>query len=368
MLIVTNRRVTEGRSDPHALGDRPSDLGPNELRFFTADPTPAGTPDPAGNTFRLKPIPDTLPADRIDQLALTPADRAALDADQPLHGSRWAADRLVRDGRHAVFFVHGYNTTVADALARAAQIERDFGVQVVVFSWPANGGGIRGTASYLADKADARASAPALLRALHLLGQHLLGLRAPAARDVAARLRNTSPDGPRLDRLAATAAASLCPIALTLLGHSMGNYLLKQVFMSALATAIPLLFDNVVLSAADTNHRDHPRWVDRIDCRNRLYVCINEDDAALGVSRMKAGDLQRARLGHTARQLDAARATYVDFTDAPHIGRAHTYFGGDPLSNNHVRAFFQQAFTGQRAERPLPYNPARNLHRLADVG
>ena len=117
--------------------------------------------------------------------------------------------------------------------------------------------------------------------------------------------------------------------------------------------------------AADTNNLDHAHWVDQIRCRNRVYITINEDDSALRVSRMKAGDQQRARLGHYTYGLDSSQGVYVNFTKTKHVGDSHAYFEGDPVEKNpRVKAFFQAAVNGETAETPLPYNAAKNLYGI----
>ena len=123
----------------------------------------------------------------------------------------------------------------------------------------------------------------------------------------------------------------------------MGNYLFKQLLKSSLYSANELLFDNVVLVAADTNNKDHNDWIDTVSFRSRLYVTINEADSALKLSRMKGGDEQLARLGHFPYELNANRAVYANFTGAQHVGDSHAYFEGDPLENEAVRRFFTAA-------------------------
>ena len=52
-----------------------------------------------------------------------------------------------------------------DVMDAAFDLEKRYEVEVIPFSWPANGGGVGGKLSYLSDKRDARASAGALERA-----------------------------------------------------------------------------------------------------------------------------------------------------------------------------------------------------------
>ncbi|WP_421840628.1 alpha/beta hydrolase [Marinobacter algicola] len=88
---------------------------------------------------------------------------------------------------------------MTDVLDRAERLEQNFGVEVIVFSWPANGGGLHGVLSYKSDKRDALASVGALNRVLEKLealvsdfhAQYLIDLEARAE----ARLQTTPPRG-----------------------------------------------------------------------------------------------------------------------------------------------------------------------------
>jgi esterase/lipase superfamily enzyme len=61
-----------------------------------------------------------------------------------------------------------------------------------------------------------------------------------------------------------------CPYTINMLGHSMGNYVLKQALKSSLSDAPNILFDNIVLVAADTNNEDHAQRLERLRCRGRI--------------------------------------------------------------------------------------------------
>ena len=111
----------------------------------------------------------------------------------------------------------------------------------------------------------------------------------------------------------------------------MANYLYKHLLKSGSSEGAGLLFDNVILAAADTNNEDHALWVDRIRCRRRVYITINEDDRALAVSRMKSGEEQKARLGHYSFGLDSQQGVYVQFTDVRGVGDSHAYFEGETM-------------------------------------
>ena len=233
------------------------------------------------------------------------------------------------------------------------------------FSWPANGGGASGALDYKSDKKDARASIGALDRVLDKMGEYLQMLREEELERIRDDAHHRFPnDAETRDEFLARAIQEDCPFRVSLMLHSMGNYLFKQLLKSTLYSADELLFDNVVMVAADTNNKRHREWIDRIEFRNRLYVTINENDSALKLSRMKGGSEQRARLGHFPYELDSRRAVYIDVTDASRVGDSHAYFEGDSLQNDIVRKFFNEALNGKVADSDFEYDASRNLHSV----
>ncbi|MDJ0682577.1 MAG: hypothetical protein QNJ18_22280 [Xenococcaceae cyanobacterium MO_167.B52] len=60
----------------------------------------------------------------------------------------------------------------------------------------------------------------------------------------------------------------------------MGAYLLEHLLKSPIYEGETLFFDNIIMMSADVNNQNHADWVDRIECRNRLFITINEDDLA----------------------------------------------------------------------------------------
>ncbi len=366
MFIVTNREIRPKRSGVDILGKKPNAKGPNELRVVEAVRK-------AGK-WRLEVLPDEMSAAMKKEIGAS---------DEEDHITDYVAHKLLssvnpraidpkskRKGKNLLVFVHGFNNDIEDVLERSRQLSRNYGVEVLAFSWPANGGGpISGTASYKSDKRDAKASIGAFDRTLAAIGDKLDKVSKQRLERVREKAAEKHPTNPELrDELIARTYDQGCPFTVNLLAHSMGNYLYKHLLLSTASEGKGMLFDNVVLCAADTNNLDHARWVDEIRCRRRVYVTINEDDKALQVSRMKSGDEQLARLGHYPFNLYAKYAAYVQFTDATSVGRSHAYFEGDPLKNAKVKRFFKRALNGERVDgrgdRDLTYEPASNTYRL----
>lgn len=363
MFLITNREVDEGKTDLKAFGERPNRLGPNELRLAECTPS--------GKKWKVRILPDVCTPEMLAAAGITDAPKG-----EPIYASRYVANRLLlrlrarmakeKKAPALAFFVHGFNNDVEAVLERAAAFEELYGVEVVVFTWPANGGGLRGVASYLSDKRDALLSVGALDRAILKLDGYLKDLNAERrARIEAEATAEHGEDAAGWDEHFAQAMRTECPFTVNLVLHSMGNYLFKHYLGSSTYSGKRLVFDNVVLVAADTNNAGHAEWLDRIQCRKRVYVTINENDSALMASRMKAGEEQQARLGHWPYDLASRRAVYVDFTSARGVGDSHAYFEGKPVEKNpRVRTFFRAALGGAVAESGLTYDVARNLYRV----
>jgi len=375
LFLVTNRAF---RRDPDSGGYRLLDSlnpkGGKELRLFEATPKEATAEDDALADWHLTMVPDRPRRADFAAHKLEPARRRRSYRGSDLVGAR-VVGRLRTEGRNLLVFIHGYNNTAADALRRAWRLRERYGVEVIVFTWPANGGGDRvferlhGKASYLSDKSDARSSTEALDRALGRLQIQLAevneSVRAEAERE-AWELHPDSRDQRRA-ALVRMLRARACPFRVSVLAHSMGNYLYKKTLLTSdERLSAGCILDNVILKAADTNHADHARWVERIRANRRVYVLINQDDDALRLSAMKIGDQQRPRLGNTLAEQDAAGAVYVDFTG--YVGGAHSYFDEADLDREQGRApsltdFLGAAVNGEIAEAGLAYDPGSNTHR-----
>lgn len=356
MFFVTNREIVAGASGLDQLGSTPNSKGPNELRLAEAVKN--------GRSWSVNVLPDVVTPDMRAAAGLAPSD-------QPVYASTYVArvliDRIRKEKKNLLFFVHGFNNDVKAVLERAHALQQRYGVEVLAFSWPANGGGLSGVASYKSDQRDARASIGAFDRCLGRISELLteLTLLEGIRLQEEARLRHPD-DAEKREALLARLQDKHCPFTVNMMLHSMGNYLYKHTLLSTASYADRLVFDNVVLLAADTNNLEHALWVDRIPCRKSVYITINENDGALRASRMKTGEQQQARLGHYRHRLDARQAFYIDFTDAPRAGNSHAYFEDDTvkLKASAAHQFFQRAFNGERAEDGLPFDTATHMYRI----
>lgn len=109
--------------------------------------------------------------------------------------------------KHVSIFIHGYNNTWKDGVVRYQQITDNLfagkdGLGIcILFNWPSNGSKF----GYLPDREDARASGPALAHVFNVLYEHAWLMQQKAA------------DG-----------TALCRAKVSVIAHSMGNWLLQN--------------------------------------------------------------------------------------------------------------------------------------------
>lgn len=95
-----------------------------------------------------------------------------------------------------------------------------------------------------------------------------------------------------------------------------------------------------------------------------MFITINENDYALRLSRIKPGDVQRARLGHYIKRLDSRIAHYINLTDASWVQQSHSPFAEPARKNEKLQAFFQNAFRGGPAEEKLRFRSEGNWYEI----
>ncbi|MEM1435280.1 MAG: alpha/beta hydrolase [Pseudomonadota bacterium] len=365
MYLVTNRALDSSRRGLNKFLSTSGQEGALNLRIVEI----AGT--------RRNPTVAVLD-DQLSAAAVRRLNRQHdlnLDPEVPQYQSVAVACELFARARaerkHILFYVHGYNNDVSAVVDAARELEANYPELIVVpFSWPAKGGGsLSGTANYLDDKRDARASSGALDRVFGIVRRLHLLLTEAESRRLWTRTLEKYPDNPERAREHYVALQSrVCRVTLNLLCHSMGNYVLKYAAIPSETNIRRPVFDNVCLVAADCNNHDHVPWLGEIDCRGGVYVVINEDDYALRWSRIKPGEEQQRRLGHYLKNLAAPNAIYVDLTRAPGVGESHGYFKGEVIRNSaKLRRFFNRLFTGEHPERyvsQLKFDAGSNAYRL----
>lgn len=320
MLVATNRWINEknfknGVGDEGGFGEEVNQKGPTELRFARATYTTAG--------WKLNLVKEP---DVIDPT--NPPSKAEFE---------YLAKRCVASKKNCVFYIHGYNKPFLETLEQGWLIQEKYGVEVVLFTWPSNTGGVP-PVEYRAARRIAQVSFGALDALLEKYALYLNQWISPKDEE----------------------ALLSCQSSTNLMAHSLGNYLLEHYVLSQAYQAETRLFTNVVLSQADVNNVDHVKWVDHVIVGQRIYVTINENDKILGWSET----LNPPRLGTTLKNLESQSARYFDFTDGKGVGKKHQLWG--EVNNAVVTSFFKTTLNGMRAEesKGFAFDEKLNAYRI----
>jgi pimeloyl-ACP methyl ester carboxylesterase len=247
-------------------------------------------------------VRDTNPEGRFSTGLGNPSYLAVPDgADEPLPGHALGEARVWLEavvagagpeGRPVVFFVHGYNTDPAESLRRQRLIEqelirRGFGCQVIGFDWPTAGTAV----AYGYDRLEAHQAA------LSLVVDGILPF--------------------------AGFQSAHCPVAVHLLAHSMGGFVLREAFRAADRSRRDGLGNRwkvgqLVLFAADLSSAcfaaDSPDLEPVFAHCGRLTNYFSGYDEALAVSNVKHLDISArvGRVGMPTRTPANAKAVDVD--------------------------------------------------------
>jgi len=189
-------------------------------------------------------------------------------------------------GRRVLIFVHGYNTRFEEAVYRFAQIVHDARVNVaaVLFTWPSGGN----LTDYVYDRDSALYSRDALEAVLQAL------------------VKDPSVD------------------SITILAHSMGNYLVMESLrqMSIRDRGLSPKIRDVMMAAPDIDIDVFRRQIAEIDAGPRpayFTLFVSRDDRALGISSFLARDSTRLGALDPAKEpyrsiLEQGRVQVVDLT------------------------------------------------------
>lgn len=320
MLVATNRDIVasnfkNGAGDQNGFGEHLNSKGPNELRFANATRVD-------GNwTVELVEEPATVNVNNAPSRRLFEA----------------LAKECSKKKKNCVFYIHGYNKPFAETLDQGWLIQERYGVEVVVFSWPSNTGGLP-PVEYRAARRIAQASFGALDSLLEKFGRYLTEWMKPL--DEKDLLK--------------------CQVTINLMTHSLGAYLFENYVLSQAYQAETRLFTNVVLSEPDVNNIDHTKWVDKIVTGQRVFSTINENDKILSWSET----VNPPRLGKTLANLVSTKAQYFDFTLGKNVGNKHQLWG--EVKNTTVKAFFDAVLNGRRGDEVagFTFDASLNAYRI----
>lgn len=201
---------------------------------------------------------------------------------------------------YRLLIVHGFNTSIRDAIVNGIRIESLYDTGCVSFSWPSKLARWFSLPNvYPMSKYDARASVPALSRLIWMMA-------------------NSQKNG-----------------KLILAAHSMGNLILRHI-----VEEIPLeKIERIVMIAADLPQDSHYDVFAELSRKTDVHIVQNKSDYALKASSLINGHFAPSRLGQVASK-KIPEATYHDLSGT--VGQSHSYHIDKHASeNNNVRALFE---------------------------
>jgi len=221
MYVVTNRQIVKKEDDLSIFSKEPNAKGPNELRLVKITKS--------GKKYKAELLDNEISDARRKALV----KKYKLDSDdsttfyQSIDIASEFYVQAVKNKKHVLIFVHGYNNDMSDVITTAEKLEKLYNVNVIPFSWPANGGGpVSGGSSYLSDKRDARVSTGAFDRFLEKLQVYHEMFTTVQRNKLWKVAKVKHPDNYEEARAEyAKLQAKECKISINLLCHSMGNYL-----------------------------------------------------------------------------------------------------------------------------------------------
>lgn len=321
MLVLTNRNILSVKDKNYELGfgEQLSEKGPSEIRLAHA-------------TFNAK----KWQVDIVPEVSLSKKTSPDLE-DFPSYKEFIKLLTHCRSvNKHCLFYVHGYGKTFEETLEQGHRLEKKYNVEVVLFSWPSNTGGMA-IKEYKNVKRHAISSSTALDNIFEKLSEYMKF---------------------KFDKEKLLG----CNITINLMTYSMGNYVFQRYIEESMYDGETQIFTNIILCQADVNNHNHDYWVNKIQTGKRVYITINENDKILAWSD---ANFQKDRLGRTAKNLIAKNAIYLDFTDGKNVKNIHQVWY-EVNENQIVDQFFEAVFTGMRGENTegLIFDNNKNVYKL----
>ncbi len=225
-----------------------------------------------------------------------------------------------KDLKNWLIYVHGDSQTTELAFTRGLQIQQEYKVNVIVFSWPSKDPNLGGIQNFNNSINQIEQGTPGFVLFLHQI-------------ETWKRSKNVEPSA-----------------HLSLFLHSLGNYYAQRMVSDSLLSDLESgLFDNIILNSAAVNQKDHHLWLDEFNIQQRIYVNSNRKDMTLkGVNLFTDFDTQ---LGEQAIDGFAPNAVYVNFSTAlkneKNFGLLHGYYVGViPGKSQNIYNYYQTIFNG----------------------
>ncbi len=299
IIVISNRDINPEHNNERLFGEFLNELGGDQIRIAKAEYKPSNS------QWTL----DLLPEDNAET---TPSQELFVEVANGIKDHTY--------NRKWVLYIPGYNQSSRSSLDASWQISQKYDVDVVLFSWPSNPGGII-TEEYPEAIKAAEISAKALKRTLEKLDKYIKNCPLSEIEQIG--------------------------ISFNLLVHSLGNFIVENYVRFHVLSGVTEIFDNIIFHEPDVDNKNHQEWIDKIEFSKGIYVTINKNDYVLTASgafhadRLDARNINN-RLGNMTKELNGTKPIYLDFTGGRFVGNAHNLFFS--VDNEKVVTFFKRVF------------------------
>ena len=300
----------------------------------------------------FKPFLDTLNCAEVER---TP-NGSGWKVSQPASGlSDEAALKKIEvvlgGDKPVLVYLHGNNTVPAKCFLRCHQLEAQYGVAVIGYSWASEGMLPDGTDQSGMDtskpETDADEEALVAIQSREDLKQGWLARKARRFHQAKVNAQYSKDSLARLLRLVAAARLGKLQQKVSFAAHSLGCHFLQHTVNEQDAEASLSAMHNVILMAGCTEAAKHTAWVGQIHPLLKVYITYTKADAVLFSASVVDSHL---KLG-TAwgdEHLTGPKYRYIDFENAKKMNlHAHRYFvaDGNKTLSTESRLLFKRIFT-----------------------
>ena len=258
-----------------------------------------------------------------------------------------------------LIFLHGNNNTPASCFTRCQQLEEQYGVAVIGFSWASEGFLPNGLDPKGMDEtkpdSDANEDALSEVKTKESLKEGWIARKARRYGQAKLNAQHSKESLARFLRLVAAARLGTMTQKVSFAAHSLGCHFLHYSVNEQDAEASLSAMHNVVLLSGCTGAAKHTAWVGQIHPLLKVYITYTKADSVLFAASIVDGDL---KLGTNpgGELLANPKYRYIDFEGAARMKfGAHRYFVADPGRKLSKKAteLFRRIFSSK-----LDFDPA----------
>lgn len=252
-------------------------------------------------------------------------------------------------GKAVLVFVHGNNNEPRDCFMRCKELEDQYGVSVIGFSWASEGFNPDGTdlSGVSNDKAKTDIGDETLANVNRdNLKEGWIHRKARRYGQAKTNAQHSRASLARFLRLVGSARLATMQQPFSVAAHSLGCHFLHYAIEHEGASESLAVAHNVALIAGCTGAAKHVGWVGKINPVRKIYIMYTNVDSVVAAARLIDGDI---KLGADPgfERLAAPRCRYVDFEGAAKMKLgAHRYFVADPGKSlsKEAKRLFQRVF------------------------